>query len=204
MSLKNLAAAAAVLSASVALPAPAQAGTEPYIGEIIAYGFDFCPRGFLPANGQLLSIAQNSALFSLLGTTYGGNGRDTFGLPDLRSRVVVGQGSNASGSYPLGARDGAEGFLVVPSTMAPHTHAAALRAVGNASGTTNDPTDNSVGRASTGYNIYSTADPNVDMNAGDAVINSTGSAVPASVPLTSPALTMNYCIATQGVFPSRT
>lgn len=203
MSLKNLAAAAAVLSASLALPAPAQAGNEPYIGEIIPYTFDFCPRGYAMANGQLLSIAQNTALFSLLGTTYGGDGRTNFALPDLRGRVAIGRGSNQFSTYSQGQAGGFESTTITTATLAPHTHVAALRAVGNASGNTNIPTDNSMARAGTGYNIYSSVDPNVNMNAGDGLLGSTGSATPASIPLRSPGLALNYCIATQGIFPSR-
>lgn len=203
MSLKNFAAAAAVLSAGLALPAPAQAGPEPYIGEIIPYAFDFCPRGYAMASGQLLSIAQNTALFSLLGTTYGGNGQTTFALPDLRSRVAIGRGSNEFGNYAQGQASGGESTIITTATLAPHTHVAALRAVGNASGNSNNPTDNSMARASTGYNVYSTVDPNVNMNAGDGVLGSTGSATPASIPLRSPGLALNYCIALVGIFPSR-
>ncbi|MEE2879483.1 MAG: tail fiber protein [Pseudomonadota bacterium] len=80
---------AAVIGAAMAAPS-AQAGPDEYLGEIITVGFNFCPRGTMEADGRLLPIAQNTALFSLLGTLYGGDGRTTFALPDLRGRVIVG------------------------------------------------------------------------------------------------------------------
>ena len=80
---------ATALSATIAQPLHAQ---DRYLGEIFTVGYTYCPRGTLEANGQLLSISQNTALFSLFGTTYGGDGRVTFALPDLRGRVIVGQG----------------------------------------------------------------------------------------------------------------
>ncbi len=82
---------AALIAATLAAPS-AQAGPDEYLGEILTVGFNFCPRGTLEADGRLLPISQNSALFSLLGTMYGGDGRTTFALPDLRGRVVVGAG----------------------------------------------------------------------------------------------------------------
>ena len=82
---------AAIITATLAAPS-AQAGPDEYLGEILTVGFNFCPRGTLEADGRLLPISQNSALFSLLGTMYGGDGRTTFALPDLRGRVVVGAG----------------------------------------------------------------------------------------------------------------
>ena len=82
---------AALIAATLAAPS-AQAGPDEYLGEILTVGLNFCPRGTLEADGRLLPISQNSALFSLLGTLYGGDGRTTFALPDLRGRVVVGAG----------------------------------------------------------------------------------------------------------------
>ena len=100
--MKTLAALSAiVLAATVAQPVQAQ---DRYLGEIITVGYTFCPRGTYEANGQLLSIRENTALFSLFGTTYGGDGRTTFALPDLRGRVIVGQGQGPGrANVPQGA-----------------------------------------------------------------------------------------------------
>jgi microcystin-dependent protein len=90
--------ACAVVVSAAATPRRAEAqGTEPFIGQIAWVAFDFAPRGWLPCEGQLLSIAQNQALFALLGTQYGGNGRTTFALPDMRSRVPVHAADNTAG-----------------------------------------------------------------------------------------------------------
>ena len=112
-------ATAAALSAIAMTAAPAAtAGPDEYLGEIITVGFTFCPRGTLEADGSLLAISENTALFSLLGTTYGGDGRSTFALPDLRGRTMIGAG-DGPGLTPRrqGARGGAEA-LKTDSTLA--------------------------------------------------------------------------------------
>lgn len=115
MSIRLAACSAAFIASSLSIATPATAGTEPYIGEIVMGGWNFCPRNSVPADGKLFAIAQYSALFSLFGTMYGGDGRTTFGIPDLRGRTPIhyGQGpgmpdhkigtksySSASGSAP--------------------------------------------------------------------------------------------------------
>ena len=97
--------------------------SEPFLGEIRMFGFGFAPQGWAPCNGQLLPISQNTALFSLLGTTYGGDGRTTFALPDMRSRVPVcqGQGPGLS-SYAEGQAGGAETVTLAATQMPGHTH----------------------------------------------------------------------------------
>lgn len=96
----------------------AQAGPDPYIGEIMLSGYNFCPRGWAKADGQLLPIAQNTALFSLLGTTYGGDGRTTFGLPDLRGRTPVHAGHGPGlETIRLGQKGGAETTIPKPSGL---------------------------------------------------------------------------------------
>ena len=106
---RKVAFALAVTASPVAFTAPAQAQVEPYIGQMIQVGFNFCPRGFAAANGQLIAIAQNTALFSLLGTNFGGNGQTTFALPDMRGRMAInyGQGPGLS-PYVIGEQSGAE------------------------------------------------------------------------------------------------
>jgi len=99
-------------------------GSEPFLGEICWIGFNFAPRGWALCDGQLLSISQNDALFSLLGTTYGGDGRTTFGLPDLRGRspIHVGQGPGLS-NYQWGQKGGVETVTLTINQMPSHTHA---------------------------------------------------------------------------------
>jgi microcystin-dependent protein len=97
--------------------------SEPFIGQIMLVGFNYCPRGWAEANGALLPIAQNTALFSLLGTTYSGDGRTTFGLPDLRGRVPIGDGTGAGLSpYQLGQKGGVESVTLTSSQLPPHAH----------------------------------------------------------------------------------
>ena len=106
---------AAIITATLAAPS-AQAGPDEYLGEILTVGFNFCPRGTLEADGRLLPISQNTALFSLLGTMYGGDGRTTFALPDLRGRVVVGAGQGPGlTERRLGERGGVETDVAAPA-----------------------------------------------------------------------------------------
>src|SRR6187431_332959 len=97
--------------------------TEPYIGEIKILAFNFAPRGYMTCQGQILSIAQNTALFSLLGTIYGGNGQTTFGLPDIQGRVPVGQGKGPGlGDYTIGQESGTETTTLISVNMPQHIH----------------------------------------------------------------------------------
>lgn len=106
---------AALIAATLAAPS-AQAGPDEYLGEILTVGFNFCPRGTLEADGRLLPISQNSALFSLLGTLYGGDGRTTFALPDLRGRVIVGAGQGPGlTERRQGERGGTESDIAGPA-----------------------------------------------------------------------------------------
>jgi microcystin-dependent protein len=187
-------AAAVMLVPSLTAPAAA----TPTMGDVIVVGFTFCPRGYLKADGQLLAISTHQALFSLLGTTYGGDGRTTFALPDLRGRVPVSAGQ-APGlpDYQLGARFGAETTTMLITNMPNHTHAAF--------GTTaqpneETPTGNSLGSFDpSGANIYTSSTPNEPMAPG--VISHTGGSQP--IQISAPTTTLRYCIATEGLFPSR-
>jgi len=194
----------------------AACGVEPFIGEVCTFGFNFCPRGYAAANGALLSIAQNTALFSLLGTTYGGNGQTTFALPDLRGRagVSAGQGPGLS-TVVLGEVGGSEQMTLTANQLPAHTHAAntsvtvtaAARAV-NGVGNTDSPSGNSLAML-TRQNLYSTAAPAVNMNAN--AINTTASATTTvgvsggNQPFDnrSPFLGLTYCVAVEGIFPPR-
>ena len=155
---------------------------EPMLGEIRMVGFSFCPRGWAAADGQLLPINQNTALFSLLGTTYGGDGRSTFALPDLRGRVPVhaGQGGGLS-DYRQGAKGGSEQNTLTTSNLPPHQHS--IQGVSSGSG---NSTGVLIGKGSG----TQTATTN-QVGSGQAVNN------------LSPYLTIRYCVALQGIFPSR-
>jgi microcystin-dependent protein len=96
--------------------------TEPYLGEIRMFGGNFAPRGWVMCDGQLLSIAENDTLYVLLGTTYGGDGQNTFGVPDLRGRVPTHQGSRSGQSYVIGQLAGSESVTLNPSQLPSHTH----------------------------------------------------------------------------------
>jgi microcystin-dependent protein len=180
--------------------------SDPYLSMIEAFGFNFAPQGWAMCAGQTLSIAQNQALFALLGTTYGGNGTTTFNLPDLRGRLALGfgQGSGLS-SYLLGAAGGQEAHQLLASEVPSHTHALNATNNGQANGT-NVPSASV--RMGSGYgietnnpveNIYGNAAPSVAMAAG--AVGAAGGGLPHENRM--PFLTINYCIALQGIFPSR-
>lgn len=171
---------------------------EPFVGQIQSFGFNFAPRGWAQCNGQLLPIAQNTALFSLLGTTYGGDGRTTFGLPDLRGRAPlhVGQGTGLA-KRDIGSKGGQENVTLSVGQMPNHTHAATVKASDQAANSSK-PTGNTLGSG----NIYH-APPTKENLATDMVsIGATGSnEAHTNMP---PYLTINWCICLIGLFPSRT
>jgi microcystin-dependent protein len=179
---------------------------EPYLSMIEAFGFNFAPQGWALCAGQTLSIAQNTALFSLLGTTYGGNGTTTFNLPDLRGRIALafGQGPGLS-SYNLGAAGGQEAHQLLTGEVPTHTHTLNATNNGQANGT-NVPSGSV--RMGSGYgietnnpveNIYSSASPTAAMASG--TVGTAGNGLPHENRM--PFLTINYCVALQGIFPSR-
>lgn len=115
--------------------------SDPFLGQISMFGFNWAVRGWANCDGQLMPIAQNSALFSLLGTTYGGDGRTTFGLPDLRGRVPVHHGSGPGlSNYRIGQKGGEETHTLVTSEMPSHSHASTITTkVVDSAGTTDSP-----------------------------------------------------------------
>ena len=182
---------------------------EPFLGEIIMFGGNFAPRSWAFCNGQLLPIAQNTALFSILGTTYGGDGRTTFALPDLRGRapIHVGHGPGLI-QINQGERVGVNTNTLTIQQMPSHNHTAASTvdvkiAVNSSNGEENTPVGQHLAG---GTNIYSdevgngqvlggtsgTATTTVGLNGGNQPINNM-----------QPSLGINYIIALQGVFPSR-
>ena len=165
--------------------------SEPFIGEIRAFGFNFPPRGWARCDGQLLSIAQNTALFSLLGTTYSGNGQTTFALPDLRGRVPIHQGQGPGlSNRTQGEVAGEEVHTLGVNEMPLHTHA---QPASGAEQDTNRP-GNAV-----------PAKGGVYAASGDGSVMDPTTPAGASQPHNNmqPYLVLNYCIALQGIFPSR-
>ena len=180
--------------------------SEPFIGEIQMFGFTFPPRGWADCNGQLLPIAQNTALFALLGTTYGGDGRTTFGLPDLRGRVPIHTGTGPGlANRALGSRGGNESETLNTGQIPAHTHIATsqARAVTPA-GNSNDAANNFwADDAGVSSGTYHTGPANATMN-NDAIttsVQSTGGGM--SHNNMQPYLTVRFCIALTGIFPSR-
>jgi len=180
---------------------------EVYLGTIQPFAFQWAPRGWMFCSGQLLSIAQNSALFSLIGTTYGGDGVTTFALPNLNGRTATGQGHSTTGStYIMGESAGSENEILNQLQMPQHSH--------GLMGTTNAAT-----ATTPGPNLMLAAANGSDPTSGDAVTvqiygpgpgNTT--LVPQSIGIAGgsqpfgimqPYLVINYCIAVSGIFPSR-
>ena len=175
---------------------------EAFLGEIRMFGFNFAPQGWAMCNGQLLSISQNDALFALLGTTYGGNGSSTFGLPNFQSRVPIHQGHGSGLSqYEIGEFSGVETVTLTVSQTAAHTHL--VYADGdNESNNSPSPSGNALSTFGTGNNVYATAAglmKAVTMN--PLMIAAAGGGQPHTN--VQPFLVVNFCIALQGIFPSR-
>ncbi len=223
--LKNkLYASVAALTAltGVTIATPANAGPNEYIGEITWVGFTFCPRGTTEANGQLLAISQNDALFSLYGTIYGGDGRTTFGLPDLRGRVPIhtGQGPGLS-NRQIGSKSGSETNTMSVSEMPSHTHTATststssstttLRA-SSATGNVASPTNNVLADGRTARIYRSGVEADVDMDPSSIGGTSTTTNTTTTVANTGgnqsqnnmqPYLAIRACVNLVGIYPTR-
>jgi microcystin-dependent protein len=176
--------------------------TEPFIGTIQPFGFNFTPRGWAPCDGRLLPIAQNTALFALLGTTYGGNGTTTFALPDLRGRTMVNQGQGPGlSNMTLGQQGGTETVTLQVANLPAHNHTATLFGE-NAFADNASPKGNLLATPDP-TKIYAPSSPqaNVAMSSESIVVANTGGNTP--IQIRSPFLVVNVCIALQGIFPSR-
>ena len=174
--------------------------SDPFIGEIMLFGGTFAPRGWAFCDGQLLAISSNTALFSLLGTTYGGDGRTTFGLPDLRGRAPLhaGHGPGLTNRV-IGSRGGSERVALSASQVASHSHAPFASTDEATSSGPIEPSPPGGVLADTNAALYATAAPDTAMNA-DAV-GDTGGGQPHDNMM--PYAVVSYCIALVGVFPSR-
>lgn len=165
--------------------------TEPFLGEIMIASFNFAPRGWALANGQLLPINQNQALFALFSTTYGGDGRVNFALPDLRGRTPNHMGNG----FALGQRAGSESVTLLSAQMPAHNH---IVSANSGAATANTPSGNSFSSAAPGE-LYTNAASSTAANKG--TIGIVGGNQPHNN--MQPTLTLCFCVALQGIFPSQ-
>jgi microcystin-dependent protein len=165
---------------------------EPFLSEIRIMSFNFAPKGWALCNGQLMPINQNQALFSLLGTTFGGDGRVNFALPDVRGRTPIHVGSG----HTLGERGGEQAHTLSISETPTHTHTVNATTI---PATTNSPGPTVLTAQSTSANLYASAAQNLVPMSPQMVANVGGSQAHLNM---EPFLTLNFCIALQGIFPS--
>lgn len=181
---------------------------EFYIGQIFMGGWNFAPRGSSYCDGQLLAISQNTALFSLYGTTFGGDGRTTFGLPDLRGRFAMHKGSGP-GLTPRtqGAKFGAQTHTLITTQMPAHNHLAVASGgltIGGGKGATTDPSGTYLGEASSTDPVYRTSAGAGNTAGGEGIniqVGQTGGNQPFDI--MNPTQVITYCVALVGIFPSR-
>jgi microcystin-dependent protein len=180
---------------------------EPYLGNVTVFAGNFAPRAWMFCQGQLLAIAQYDALFALLGTTYGGDGQNTFALPDLRSRVAIhaGQGPGLS-NYVLGEMAGTENVTLLSLNLPVHNHSVITFTATQPASTATTSGVSSPQNAfpASGAQLYQNASPTGEQMGTWSSISSTpiaGGSQPTSI--LQPYLAMNYIIAVEGIFPSR-
>jgi microcystin-dependent protein len=189
--------------------------TDPFVGQIFMFGFNFAPRNHAFCRGQLMPIAQNTALFSLLGTTFGGDGKTTYALPNLQGRAPVGVGQGAGlSAYHLGQEAGAESVTLLPAQMPSHSHAFDANNVKGTlrcrdeRGNQRGPAGNVLARESTGVTApfaggtlgAAMAPAAVALTGAPALVAAGGNQPHNNM---QPYLVLNYCIALTGVFPAR-
>ena len=189
------------------------AGPEPYIGDIIMVGQSWCPRGWARTDGSVLNIADYQALFSILGATYGGNGRTTFALPDLRSRTPVGNGTGPDlAPVAPGEKFGQERVTLTEQQMPAHTHTATSTAQTTLNATTaiadqQSPDGNAIAELPQGRAFSSNGTLNATLRAdtGATTVTTTIGSAGGSQPvnLHQPSLGVTFCIAVQGLYPPR-
>jgi len=173
---------------------------DPFIGEIRLLPYTFAPLGWQDCDGSLLSISENDALFSLIGTTYGGDGQSTFAVPDLRGRLPIHMGTgNGLGSYVLGQMAGTESVTLTPAQMPAHTHTAAVT---SSLANTETPSGSVELGAINGDTMYTSDVTGLNpFAAASNMIGSAGGSQPHDN--TMPTLTVRFCIALNGIWPSQ-
>ncbi|MDB5707278.1 MAG: Tail Collar domain protein [Sphingomonas bacterium] len=181
--------------------------SNPFIGEVRMFAGNFNPRGWAFCQGQLLPIAQNDTLYALIGTTFGGDGQVTFGLPDMQGRIPVGQGQGPSlSSYTLGQESGAETVTLTTATMPTHNHvmfASTTKGDQPAPVTTSIPAQPDAGNnvSTATFYVLPTPNPLTPSQMAATTIGAQGGNQPHDNIM--PSLVLNYIIALEGVFPSR-
>jgi microcystin-dependent protein len=175
--------------------------SDPFVAEIRIFGFNFAPRGWAMCNGQLLSISQNTALFSLLGTTYGGDGKSTFALPNLQGAAPIdaGQGSGLS-RYDLGQSGGEPAVTLLTSEIPAHQHTVSAVASGGDQSSPQNAAWAQAGTGRQGANIYTQSTASDVALSPQAFAPAGGDQPHNNMP---PYLTLNFCIALQGIYPPR-
>lgn len=200
MTRKDLLATVASTAALLALTgAPAQAqGGDQFVGDIIATGYAFCPKGYADAAGQSLAIADYQLLFSLIGTTYGGNGLTDFNLPNLQGRTPLHYGTGRGmESIGLGQTPGVETNEMTLATMASHSHTAGAS---TSAPNQTSPENHAIGSFTAGPSRYAADTPDAPMEAGTVTTTSAGGASFTNI---APVQAIRYCIALEGLYPPR-
>jgi microcystin-dependent protein len=184
---------AAGMAAGALISTAASAQIEQYIGDVMLVGFSFCPEGWVEANGDLLPISQYDALFALIGTTYGGNGQTTMGVPDLRGRIPVGAGTGP-GLAPVqrGEMFGTETVTLTSANLAQHTHV--VLGTTQIADVVSPQNATPASFAQPRYRVGG-----VDVTMDEDMITPAGESQP--VPVRAPTLGLRYCMATEGMFP---
>jgi len=190
-----------MLSSGALVSSPVQAcSADPMLASMCVFAGNFAPRGWALAQGQNMAVSTNTALFSLLGTTYGGNGQTTFALPDTRGRSVVGAGQGTGlSNYQLGQTGGVETVTLTEAQLPSIAPTATVHAQSGA-GNSDNPSNNTW-TALSRQNSYSNTPPNVTMSPSSVTINSFGGG--QSHENRSPYIAMNWIIATEGIYPAR-
>lgn len=173
--------------------------SEPFLAEVRIVGFNFAPRGWAFCDGQILPINQNQSLYSLLGTTYGGDGRTSFALPDMRGRAPMHVGSSDGATHLEGQKSGEETHTLSAAEMPQHDHA--MKAT-NATANSPDPSGRFPAQVPATLDfIYSTAGENLNVNLNSSTVANVGGGQAHNNMM--PYLAINFCIALRGLFPSR-
>lgn len=189
---------AAGLSAAMFSAPSAEAQSQPFVGEVTASLFNYCPRNWVPADGRLLPISSHSALFSLYGTMYGGDGRTTFGVPNLSARMVVGQGQAPGlSNYRQGQLAGANSVNLTAANIPAHNHTFNASSQAGSSATPAGATASTYPAGTPVYAPASGLSPTLNNN----TVGSTGGSVP--VEIRQPQIGVFYCVSLTGVYPSR-